>query len=138
MCNIYYLVIFFCVIFIGWQIYVCLKYVKYDYCKVDLNAKVVCLKNEKIPFEGIEYCTLADYPIQPTKKEWYLSKGAYGIQLRELILHLKNGTERRVLFNMPFPLYKTLSELKPHVPINFDIEIIKENSGKRIEVFDRY
>ncbi len=138
MCKIYYLLISFCVVFIVWQIHVCLKYLKYDYCKVDLKAKVVCLKNEKIPFESIEYCTLVDCPIQPTKNEWYLSKGAYGVQLRELILHLKNGTERRVLFNMPSPLYKTLSELKPHVPINFDIEIIKANSGKRIEVFERF
>ena len=104
---------------------------KYDSYKINEKDKFIYLNNEKIYFDTIDYCFVVELPEQPTRLERLLSKVAFRIELRELIILMKDGTRRIIRFNYRDSLYKALKKLEPFVRMDFNVEVYKSSKLRR-------
>lgn len=98
---------------------------KFDKIIVDEKRQFLTLNKEKIYFKDIDHIDINELE-QPALYEKALSKGASGHYMSEIILYLKNSSQKKCTFNYKGILYKTLKQLQPYTIINADIEIYKQ------------
>ena len=104
---------------------------RYDSYKINEKDKFIYLNNERIYFDAIDYCFVVELPEQPTRLERLLSKVTFRVELRELIILMKDGTRRIIRFNYRDSLYTALKKLKPFVRMDFNVEVYKSSKLRR-------
>ena len=101
------------ILFIVWQFSLLKKYtLRFDRFKINLQEKYVSVNGQNIRFEEIDYITVQPLE-QPSLAEKALSRGT---------VNLKQGMPVPCVFNYKAPLYKALTQLKPYVRIDANIE----------------
>ena len=110
------------ILFIVWQFSLLKKYtLRFDRFKINLQEKYVSVNGQNIRFEEIDYITVQPLE-QPSLAEKALSRGTVNHYMAQMTLHLKQGMPVPCVFNYKAPLYKALTQLKPYVCIDANIE----------------